>query len=156
MVRGVREVDDVDDTESSVEQRNVVVGDLSATLLDEHLPVAQVLSGLPYTRDDFRRLLKGVHLVRDAEILVPDHVPENAVERFVAGRRQVGGEVLRADENIDFRWAELSVVLAIGEEEIDADVGLFFLHHIRQGEAHADAGSTVSYTHLTLPTNREE
>ena len=115
--------------------------------------VTEVGGRLPDPRDDLGSLLKGDHLVWNAEILVTDHVPENSVERFVTRRWRMSGEIFRADQNVHLRRAERTVVLSVGEEQIDADVRLRFLQEITEGDEQADAGSPVvraRHRHLLL------
>ena len=132
-----------DHVDAGVEERHVVVRDQSPALLDEHIAVTQIGGSLPDARDDFRRLLKGIHLIRDSEVLVSDHVKENSIERLVTGRRQMGREILGADEDVDFRGTELAVVLTIRKEEIDAHFGLGLFEDVREGNEHSDARSSV-------------
>ena len=94
----------------------MIVDDFPTALLHENVAVSHIGSGLPHSRHDFRYAPEGEHLVRNAQILVANHVPQHAVERFVVGRWQVLGEILRADKHVDFGRAELAVIFAVGEE----------------------------------------
>src|SRR6478672_12093967 len=94
VVRGIGQIDDVDDSQPGVEQGDVVVGDQTAALLHEDVAVAEVCGCLPHSGNDIGNLLKGIHLVWDAQIFVTDHVPKDAEGRLVPGRWEMSGEIL--------------------------------------------------------------
>src|SRR6266571_2662581 len=143
MVWRVGEIDHVDHSKPGIQKRNVIVDDFATTLLHENIRVSQVGSGLPDSRHDFRRSLEGEHLVRNAQILVADHIPQYSVERLVVGRWQVLGEVLRAYEHIDFGRTELPVIFTISEEEIDSDVRSGLFERIAERDEHPNPRRTV-------------
>src|SRR2546423_9127740 len=114
-----------------------MIGDnLSPASLNENVGVAKISGSLPHSRDNFRGLLKRDHLVWNAEVLVSDHVPEDAVEQLVIRRWKMCREILGADEHINFRGAKRSVVLAVGEQEIHTNRWLRRPENVPQSDEH--------------------
>src|ERR1700738_4134784 len=153
VVRRIGEIYDVDYTKPSVQQRHMIVDDLSAALLNKDVGVPEIGGSLPNPRDHFRGPLKRYQLIWNAEVLVSDHVPENPIERLVVRRREMLREILGADEDIDLRRAKRPVVLAVGEEEIHTNGWLRLLEDVAQSDEHPDAGSAVvgaGHRHFSL------
>ena len=102
----------------------------------KYLPIAQVGGRLPHARHDLRRLRHRVRLLIDLQILVADHVEQHAEDRPVVRRRAVIREILRAEQHVVRYGAgavrtvviEAALVLAVDEQQIDADDGGVFLN----------------------------
>src|SRR2546423_6770700 len=75
----IRKVDDVDHAKPGVQQWDVIIGYQSAAFLNEHVSVAEIGGRLPHSGDYLGRLLERIHLIRNAEIFIADHIPQNSV-----------------------------------------------------------------------------
>jgi len=96
---------------------------------------------MPYESGDLRRKCAGIGLDRDIEILVPDHIPQNRIQRWVAAG-QVRGEIAGTEQCLG-RVAEVAVVLTVRKQEVNSYAWRSSLQGIGKSQKNSDSRGTV-------------
>ena len=133
MIRKIK-IDHVDRTDPRLLQGHMIVreGAVGADARLESARIPEPVRGLPDALHHFGRIGERVAFLLNTEILVPDHVEQDRIERRVPGRLMFG-EVPRADERLR-GIVEIAVVFSVDEQQIHADRGRRGFEDVRETE----------------------